>query len=67
LSEVLDNDSLKLTEATTADTVEDWDSINHVRLLIGIESDMGIQFETDEVSSVKNVGGLIDLITAKLA
>lgn len=67
LSDVLDNDNLKLTENTTADSVEDWDSINHVKLLIGLEKELGIQFETDEVNSVANVGGLIDVIEAKLA
>jgi len=66
LSELLDDDNLKLSEATTADTVEGWDSINHVRLLIGLEKALGIQFETDEVSSIKNVGGLIDVIQRKL-
>ena len=66
LSEVLDNDHLRLSETTTADSVENWDSINHVKLLIGLENDLGIQFETDEVNSVANVGGLIDVIQSKL-
>ena len=67
LADVLDNDKLQLTEATTADSVEDWDSINHVRMLIALESDYGFQFETDEVGGVKDVGGLIDLVQSRLA
>jgi acyl carrier protein len=66
LSEVLDNEKLQLSENSTADMVEDWDSVNHVRLLVGLERELGIQFETDEVNSVKNVGGLIDVIQQKL-
>ncbi len=66
LSELLENDSLQLTEETTAESVENWDSINHVRLLIGLESALGIQFETDEVNSIENVGGLLDVIERKL-
>ena len=66
ISELLDSDSLQLLEETTADSVENWDSINHVRLLIGLESALGIQFETDEVNSIENVGGLLDVIERKL-
>jgi acyl carrier protein len=66
LSEVIDSPQLQLTEESTADGVEDWDSVNHVKLLIALESDLGIQFGTDEVNGIKNVGGLIDAIQTKL-
>lgn len=67
LAELLDNPELQLTEESTADSVEDWDSVNHVKLLIALESDLGIQFATDEVNGVQNVGALIDVIENKLA
>jgi acyl carrier protein len=67
LSEIIDNPSLSLSESTTADEVNDWDSINHVKLLIGLESDLGFRFETDEVSGLRKVGDLIDLIERKLS
>jgi acyl carrier protein len=67
LAELLDNPELQLTEESTADSVEDWDSVNHVKLLIALESDLGIQFATDEVNGVQNVGALIDVIQNKLA
>jgi acyl carrier protein len=67
LSEVIDNPGLKLSESTTADEVNDWDSINHVKLLIGLESDLGFRFETDEVSGLRKVGDLIDVIEKKLS
>jgi acyl carrier protein len=66
LSQVLDAEDLHLLEDTTADAVKDWDSINHVRLLVGLERELGLQFETDEVNSVQNVGELIDVIQRKL-
>ena len=66
LADVVDQDSLVLTEATMANEVEDWDSINHVKLLLGLESELNIQFDTDEVGDAKNVGELIDVIEQKL-
>ncbi len=65
LGEVLDLEDVKLTESSTADDFEDWDSVNHVRLLIRIEQDLGFQFNTDEVGMVETVGQLVDLIAAK--
>jgi acyl carrier protein len=66
LAEVVEDDSLQLTEQSSADDVADWDSINHVKLLIGLESELGFRFSTDEVSGLKNVGELIDVVQAKL-
>ncbi len=62
LAEVLDIDSVELTEASSAEDFEDWDSVNHVRLLISLERRLGIQFTSSEVGVVGNVGELIDLI-----
>ena len=52
---------------TPYDQVTDWDSINHVKLLIALESDLGFRFETDEVGGLHNVGELIDLIQKKVS
>ena len=66
LADVVDDPSLQISESTTADDVPEWDSINHVKLLIGLESDLGFRFETQEVSGLKNVGELIDVVQKKL-
>jgi len=67
LADATDDDSLQLSESTTAEDVADWDSINHVKLLIGLESDLGFLFDTDEGGGLKDVGELIDLVQKKLA
>ena len=67
LGEILDRDELSLTDDTKADDIEDWDSINHVKLIIAIESEFNIRFEADEVTAPENVGALVDLVQSKLA
>jgi len=66
LADAIDDETLHLEETTTAEDVPDWDSNNHVRLIIGIESAFGIRFETDEIGAPENVGQLLDLIEKKL-
>ena len=66
MRDVFDEPELVATDETSADDVADWDSTNHVRLIVAIEEDFGIRFETDEVTAPENVGELVALIAAKV-
>lgn len=63
--DVLDHPDLTLTNELTADKVDGWDSLSHIDLLVAIERAFKIKFATREVTSLKNVGALIDLVMAK--
>ena len=67
MRDVFDEDDLVVTEDTTAEDVADWDSANHGRLIIAVEGEFGIRFETDEITAPDTVGELVDMIEAKLA
>ena len=64
--DVLDDDNLFLTEATTANDVEEWDSLNHIQLVVAIERQFKIRFASQEILSWQNVGEMVDSIAAKL-
>jgi len=63
---VFDDQSIRIHEGMTADDVEEWDSVMHISLLISIEQEFGIQFRTEEVMSVANVGDFITLLEKKV-
>lgn len=70
LQEVFDEvfmDVQSLTVDTTADDIEEWDSLTNVALIVTIEKKFGIQFATGEVESLKNVGDLCSSIESKIA
>ena len=61
----LEVDDLVLTEETTADEVEEWDSLSHVQLVVALEKAFGIKFTSREILSWDNVGDLVDCIAKK--
>ena len=65
LRDVFDNDDLVATAALSAHDVEGWDSLANVRLFLEIEKAFAVRFSATEISSLKNVGQLADLIEKK--
>jgi acyl carrier protein len=66
LRDVMDDDHLVVTDKTVALDVAEWDSTNHVRLMVAIEEEFKIRFESDEITEAENVGELLDQIQSKL-
>lgn len=65
--DLFDDDSIVLTPETTAADIEDWDSFNHINLIVAIEAKFGIKFKTAELEGLHNVGHLAGLIQQKVA
>lgn len=57
-----DDDDIVLTRETTADDIEDWDSLEQINLLTTIGKKYGIKFSIDDVSGLANVGDMVDLV-----
>lgn len=60
--DVFDDESLTIVDETTAEDIEDWDSLMHITLLSAVEEAFGIRFDMKAVHSLKNVGEMVDLI-----
>ena len=65
-ADVFDDDAIVLKPAMTADDVDGWDSLTHIRLIISVEKAFKIKFSTAEVGKLKNVGEFVDLISSKV-
>lgn len=64
--DVMDNDEIVLEENTTAEDIEEWDSLAHVQLIERIESVFGLKFSAKEMMSWEDVGEFVDSIAEKL-
>lgn len=65
--DVFDNDEVEPHPAMTAHDVDEWDSLSHIRLVVAIEEDFGVKFTTGELSTLENVGQLVEHLKAKLS
>ena len=64
--DVLDNEDIVLSDTTTADDVEEWDSLTHVQLIVEVEKHFKIKFTSQEILTWKNVGEMITSIENKI-
>ena len=63
---IFDDDSITVNDATTSADIEDWDSLEHINLVVAIEKRFKIKFNMGEVNGFKNVGEMVDTIMSKL-
>jgi acyl carrier protein len=64
--DVLDQPELVVTSRSSAQTVEDWDSLAHVNLVTAIEKHFKVRFALGELQELKDVGDMVALIHRKL-
>ena len=64
--DILDDEGVKVVETSTADDIEEWDSLTHIQLVVAIEKHFKIRFTAAEINSFQNVGEMCTGIQKKL-
>lgn len=64
--QVLDNEDIVLTRESSANDIEEWDSLNHIQLVVAIEKHFKLRFTSSEITSWKNAGEMCDAIYKRI-
>ena len=60
--EYFDDEDIQLCDDTTSEDIEDWDSFEHINLIVAVEDEFGMKFPMGKVVTMKNVGEMVDII-----
>ena len=60
--EVFDDDSITVNDSTTSDDIDDWDSYEHINLVVAVEDEFSFKIPMGKVVTMKNVGEMVDII-----
>ena len=60
--DVFDDDSITVSDSTTSADIEEWDSLEHINLVVAVEEEFGFKFQMGQVVSMKDVGEMVDII-----
>lgn len=55
-----------VTRETKASDVAEWDSMNHINIIVAAEIRYGLKFRTGELEGLRNVGEFIDVIASRI-
>jgi acyl carrier protein len=63
---VFGDDTLAVTQKTTQDDIEAWDSLEHINILSIIEQKYGVKFDLNEVMEIKTAGDIMNIVSRKV-
>ena len=64
--ETFDLESIELSPSLTADDLEEWDSLSHIRLIVAVETEFGISLNAGEAGELENVGQFVQMVMDKV-
>ena len=64
--DIFDDEERIIREDMSANDIEDWDSLAQINLIIAIEKEFKVKFNLEEVSSLKNIGEMLELLSKKI-
>jgi acyl carrier protein len=56
----------KITADSSPETVETWDSMQHLNLVLAVEEKFGLQLSPEEIEAMKSVSAVAELVEKKL-
>ena len=60
--DVFDDETIEVHDETTADDIDEWDSFEHINLVVAVEDEFSFKIPMGKVVTMKNVGEMVDLI-----
>ena len=65
MEDTFDEDKVVYVDSLSADDIEEWDSLSHIRFMVAVEREFSVRFSTSEIEGFKNAGELVDALLGR--
>ena len=65
-AEALDQPDFKMESGLKVGDIAAWDSFSHINLMLGIEAEFGVEFDSDEIGTLRSVGQIFEALQRRL-
>ena len=66
MADVLDIDVGSIREDSSAENIPNWDSANHIQLVLALEEEFSISFDVTEIEAMFSFLDIVQMIQSKL-
>jgi acyl carrier protein len=66
MADVFEIEAASIADQATSRSIEQWDSANHVRLVLALEEEFGVMFDVAEIESMVRLENIVDALARKL-
>jgi acyl carrier protein len=66
-ADVLEVPTSRITSTTSPESLDTWDSVHHLNLVLALEQEFNLQFEPEEIDQMKDIQHILDILGSKVA
>lgn len=66
-ADVLEVPASKISAESSPETIDTWDSVHHLNLVLALEQEFNLQFEPEEIDQMKDIQHVLDILGSKIA
>jgi acyl carrier protein len=66
-ADVLEVSAATVSADSSPETIDTWDSVHHLNLVLALEQEFNLQFEPEEIDQMKDIQHILDILGSKVA
>jgi acyl carrier protein len=66
IAKIFNMDESQLINESSPNTIENWDSLKQMEIIVSIEEEFNIEFDDDEVLEIKDIDSILKIVERKI-
>jgi acyl carrier protein len=65
-ADVLEVAPAQISAGSSPESIETWDSVHHLNLVLALEQEFNLQFEPEEIDQMKDIQHILEILGSKV-